>query len=83
MTLRKVNLITMQAKIPMERREWRKFQFDRCGRKTPRELFQGKPTQSSKGRENPTHTMPPGGIWIRVPEAEGKAGYYSLIAYGI
>ncbi len=43
--LRKVNLITVLAKNPMERRQGRKFQF-KMWEENPRELFQGKPTQS-------------------------------------
>ena len=45
-TLREVNLTAVLAKNPMERRQ-ESLSF-RCWRQTPRQLFQGKPTQSGR-----------------------------------
>ena len=60
-TVRNVNLIPVLANHPMERRHGKKFKF--MLEENPRELFQGKPTQSSQeGNENPINKMSPTGF---------------------
>ena len=56
-TLRKVNLITVLAKNPMERRQWREYQFYML-EENPRNYPKENPC-TQVGTENPIYMVPP------------------------